>query len=127
MCSPNRIQHTLAGLQPQVICIVQAKPATRILELFWCQTLEGCLRGYRHENGQVDRAMREVESRSTSLGCLVKRRGDLSIERSAVGLLRTAGISYRTTGLEIKSQGRGFRGGGHVDDWLRCIWADTRE
>lgn len=60
MSAPDRIQYALSRLQPQVICIVQTKLATRILELFWCEALERGLRRDRHENREFDRAMREM-------------------------------------------------------------------
>lgn len=141
--SADGVQHGLTGLQPQMICIVQTQPTARLLQLFGCQALQRRLRGDRHENRQINGAMRQMERRGTGLGGLngVKkqvraRTGGICQSSSASAFhffssstsLGGRGVgAYRAAGFEVKGQrgrgrGRGLlRGGGHFRDWSRCI------
>ena len=64
------VEDLLARLQSQVICVVQAKAAARLLELLGCDALQGGLGRHGHEHGQVDRAMWQGEDGGASSGRL---------------------------------------------------------
>lgn len=64
------IEDLLAWLQAQVVCVVQAETAARLLELLGCDALQGGLGGHGHEHGKVDRAMRQGEDGGASSGSL---------------------------------------------------------
>lgn len=36
----NSIKHFLAGLQPEMICVIEAKPAACFLKLLWSDALQ---------------------------------------------------------------------------------------
>ena len=92
MRAANLVQHGLTGLQAQVVRVVETQSASRLLQLFRGQSLQRGLGGHRHEDGEFDRAMGEVQDRSPSFGRLVwsqnwseslgMGRGEASTERN---------------------------------------------
>jgi hypothetical protein len=101
------IQRRLAGLETEMVRIVQTQPATRLLELVGREALERRLRGHGHEDGEGHGAMRKVECRSASLGDL---HVGLNIDDLAVTRQRGP---YRTLAQQLKRQRRGHRCGCH--------------
>lgn len=55
------VEDILAGLQAEVVRVVEAQAAARLLQLLGRDALERGLRGDRHEHGEVDGPMREGE------------------------------------------------------------------
>lgn len=51
------IEDFLAGLEAKMVRVVQAEAASCPLELFWGETFERSLRGYRHKYREVNLAM----------------------------------------------------------------------
>lgn len=63
------IENLLAGLQAEVVRIVEAQAAARLLQLLGRDALERGLRGDRHEDGEVDGPVRQGEDgRASSCG-----------------------------------------------------------
>ena len=78
----DRVQDRLAGLQAKVIRVVETEPASSFFQLLRRKSLEGCLSCHWHEDRQVDRSMRQMQSRCPCLGGLWYLSGNPALDRS---------------------------------------------
>lgn len=100
------IKDLLARLQAQVVRVVQAEAAARVLELLGPDALQGGLGRHGHEHGKVDRAMGQGEDGGASSGRLSLVRFHLSVRGS-----RLPGCQ----GGRRRARRRGVGGGRGVD------------
>lgn len=91
----NCIQNLLAGLQAEMICVIQTEHTSRLSELLICQALEGCLCCDGHKDRQWDGAMREVESAGAGFGGLIRVMRQKSSQRR---------ISFSVWGMRSRTE-----------------------
>jgi hypothetical protein len=99
MCSPHLIQYSLPWLQAKVVRVIEAEHASCLLQLVICKALKTCLCRDRHEDGERDGSMREVE------GACARFRS-LCITVNISFTTEVLASTYRTLPMQIKSERR---------------------
>lgn len=103
------VEDVLAGLQAQVVRVVEAQAAARLLQLLRGDALERGLRGDRHEHGEVDGPVGQREDGGAGSCGLSLVWAHLSVNGLPATRLARGGGTYRALGYQLEGE-RPMRG-----------------